>query len=51
MPNFEGLNEVSSFFNEFKLKIPEQKRLLELDVALKSTTARWWETHKEGIGD
>jgi hypothetical protein len=49
MPNFEGLIEVSSFFNEFELQIPKQQRLLALYVALRETLVRWWETHREGI--
>jgi hypothetical protein len=51
MPKFEGLTEVSYFVNEFELQIPEQQRLLALDVALRETPVRWWETHKEGIED
>jgi hypothetical protein len=34
------------------LQIPEQQKiLLELDVALRETLERLWDTHKEGIGD
>jgi hypothetical protein len=51
MPRFDGLTEVCSFVNEFELQIPEQKRLLALDVSLQATPARWWATHKEGIED
>jgi hypothetical protein len=51
MRKFDGLNEVSSFVNEFELQIPKQTRLLALDVALISTPIRWWATHKEGIKD
>jgi hypothetical protein len=48
-PKFERSTNVSSFVNQFKLQIHEHQRLLALDVALRETPVRWWETHKEGI--
>jgi hypothetical protein len=49
--NFDGLTEVSYFFNEFELNVPKQQILLELDVSLIATIEIWWETHKEWIED
>jgi hypothetical protein len=50
-PKFDGIAEVSSFVNEFELHIPEQKRLLALDISLRANPVKWWETHNEGIYD
>jgi hypothetical protein len=49
LPTFDGLNNLEEFILEFEGIVPIQKRLLALDEALKSTSARWWEAHKKNI--
>ena len=46
-PIYEGLSRLSEFFQEFEEKFFQPRRMLALDVALKATPARWWETHKQ----
>lgn len=44
--------DVTRLLSEFVAKteeVPENQRILALDVALKGTPMRWWATHKEGI--
>jgi len=43
------LTDIGSFVKAFELHIPKQQRLLALDVVLKATPTRWWDSHKEGI--
>jgi hypothetical protein len=50
-PKYDGLTDISSFVKDIGLNIPKQQILLELDVVLKDTTGRWWDSHKEGIED
>ena len=49
LPIYEGLPGLSEFFQEFEEKFFELQRMLALDVALKATPTRWWETHKQMI--
>jgi hypothetical protein len=44
-PRYDGLTHIEPFINEFEMQIPDQQRLLALDVALKETLARWWMLH------
>jgi hypothetical protein len=50
-PKYDGLTDIRIFCKGFELQIPEQQRLLALDVVLKATPARWWVAHKEGMED
>jgi len=50
-PRYYGLTYISSFVKEFELWVLEQQRLLAVNVVLKATLARWWNTHKEGMED
>jgi hypothetical protein len=50
-PRYIGLTPIEYFINEFEMQIPDQQRLLALDVALKVTSTRWWVVHKDGIRD
>ena len=45
-PIYEGLPRLSEFFQEFEEKLFEPQRMLALDIALKNTLNRWWETQK-----
>ena len=51
LPIYEGLVRLLDFFQVFEEKVFEPKRILSLDVALKSTPARWWAMHKHTIHD
>jgi hypothetical protein len=50
-PRYDGLTDISMFVKTFELQVPEQQRLLALDVVLKVTPARWWVAHREGMKD
>jgi hypothetical protein len=50
-PKYDGLTDISYFVKVLELQIPKQQILLALDVVLKATPARWWDSHKEGIED
>ena len=45
-PIYEGFLVLSELFQEFEENFFEPQRILALDVALKATLVRWWETHK-----
>jgi hypothetical protein len=49
--SFHGVNYLESFLTCYEDKVVESQRLLELDIALKATPARWWGAHKETIKD
>jgi hypothetical protein len=49
--SYDVLINVVSFIREFELKISDQYRLLDLDVAPKENPTRWWAMHKDGIRD
>jgi hypothetical protein len=49
IPTFDGLNNLETFLLEFEGIVPIQQRLLALDKALKSMSARWWKAHKKNI--
>ena len=51
LPIYERLSRLSEFFQEFEEKVLESQRILALDVAPKTTSARWWATHKQTIHD
>jgi hypothetical protein len=48
-PRYSGITLIKYFINEFEMQILDQQRLLALDVALKVTSGRWWDVHKDGI--
>ncbi|RWR97952.1 putative ribonuclease h protein [Cinnamomum micranthum f. kanehirae] len=48
-PVFEGTTSVGDFLDNLEFKVPEEQRVLALDVALKGTSARWWAIHKENL--
>jgi hypothetical protein len=50
-PSFYGQNDLEEFLTKFELEVLESQRLLVLDIPLKETPARWWDTHKENIND
>ena len=50
-PKYDGLTDINYFVKVFELQIPEQQRVLVLDVVLKVTPTRYWASHKEGIED
>jgi hypothetical protein len=50
-PRYDGFTKIILFVKEFESRLPEQQRILELDVVLKATPARWWVAHKEGMED
>jgi hypothetical protein len=51
LPRYDGLSDISMFVKTFELQVPEQQRLLALDVVLKVTPTRWWVAHREGMKD
>jgi hypothetical protein len=51
LPTFDGLNPLETFLSDFEEIVPTQKRLLEIDEALKEIPAIWWGKHKHNITD
>jgi hypothetical protein len=45
------LTDIISFVKDLELDIHEKHRLLSLDVVLKATPGKWWDSYKEGIED
>jgi hypothetical protein len=45
------VNELETLLTRYKDEVLENKRLIDLDIALKETQARWWGVHKETIKD
>jgi hypothetical protein len=50
-PKCDGFNDTHLFVKEFEFQVPEQQRMLALDVFIKVTLTRWWDAHKEGMED
>jgi hypothetical protein len=42
---------LETFLTQYEDAVLENQRLLELDLSLKATPARWWGAHKETITD
>lgn len=51
LPSYDGLGDINTFINGYEKQVPENQRLLALDIALKSIPTRWWSAHKKHIGD
>ena len=51
LPTYEGFPNLDTFLAEFEDKVLEPQCLLALDVALKSTSTRWWVSHNKSISD
>ena len=49
LPYYDGLADVDMFLYEFECEIPEDHNFQALELALHSTLARWWGTHKDSI--
>ena len=49
LPSYDVLGDVNIFLDEYEEQVPENQRLLALDIALKVTPARWWGAHKKNI--
>ena len=50
-PTFYGMNDLEELLLKFEVDVMENQRLPALDIALKSTPARWWGTHKAKINN
>jgi len=51
LPSYDILGDINTFFDDYEERVQENQRLLDLDVALKSTHIRWWGEHKKNIED
>lgn len=51
LPSYDGLGDVNVFLDDYEGQVLERQKLIALDIALKSTPARWWGTHKKNIRD
>ena len=49
VPVFYGLSNIKEFLKEYEAQVPSSQRLQALDVALRTTLARWWVAHKRNI--
>jgi hypothetical protein len=46
---FHGVNDLEVFLTRYEDEVLENHRLLDLDIALNETPARWWGVHKETV--
>lgn len=49
VPTFDGLSDIQEFLRKYEAQVSFSQRLKTLDVALRSTPARWWTAHKRNI--
>ncbi len=47
LPYYDGLIDVDEFLDAFEREVTEKHRFQVLDLALHTTPARWWDTHKD----
>ena len=50
-PHYDGSTDVNMFLGEMERSVPIEKRFHALDLGLCATPARWWENHKENMGN
>ena len=50
-PYFDGSGSIKDFLKAFEVDVPEEWRFWALELAMRVTPARWWETHKEAFQD
>jgi hypothetical protein len=48
-PIYDGTSDLHSFLVELEDKVAPEKIIHVLDVALRSSSARWWATHKSTL--
>lgn len=46
-PIYDGTGNFEDFLDAMEYQVAEEQQVPALDVVLKATPARWWETHKE----
>ena len=51
MPYYDGLTNVDKFLDAFEREVLEKHRFQALDLALCTTPARWWGTHKDSFAE
>lgn len=49
-PYCDGLGDINTLIKEYEEQVLECQRLLALDIALRSTPAKWWGMYKNNIG-
>jgi len=49
LPSYHVLGDVDNFLNEYEEQVPENQRFPALDISLKATPTRWWNSHKKNI--
>ena len=47
MPYYDGLTDIDKFLDAFEREVLEKHRFQALYLALRTTPARWWGTHKD----
>jgi hypothetical protein len=48
-PTYDGTSDLHSFLIDMEGKVVAEQRISTLDLALKSSPTRWWDTHKETL--
>ena len=51
LPYFDGPGSIRDFLLAFEAKVPRGRRLGALNLAMRTTPARWWDTNKEAFQD
>jgi hypothetical protein len=48
-PTYDGTSDLHSFLVDMEYTVAEEQHIPALDIALKYTPARWWDSHKESL--
>nr|KUM49186.1 hypothetical protein ABT39_MTgene3735 [Picea glauca] len=48
-PMYDGTINVEDLLSSMEYRVVEEQRIPALDMLLKATPARWWDTHKEDL--
>jgi len=48
-PVYDGISDVNVFLSTFEETIEEERRILDLDMVLRTLLARWWAMHKDNL--
>lgn len=50
-PYYDGMTNIDKFMDAFEREVPKKHHLQALDLALCSTLAWWWGTHKDNFDE
>ena len=48
-PTLSNMKAINTFIAKVEDKVPEEQRVPLMDLALQSTSARWWKNHRNSL--